>query len=86
MNKKTGETLSQIIEQVKAKLNQAYFAFHGAYADRPTSISPIGRELKELRRQSASLRDFLNTVAAITSRQDLRDSIKSKSERLEESL
>ncbi len=24
------------------KLNQAYFAFHGTYADSPTSISPIG--------------------------------------------
>ncbi len=58
------------------KLNQAYFAFHGAYADRPTSISPIGLELKKLRSQSASLKDFLNTVAAMTSRQDLRDSIK----------
>jgi len=58
------------------KLNQAYFAFHGAYADKPTSISPIGLELKELRGQSASLGDFLNTVAAMTSRQDLRDSIK----------
>jgi len=57
------------------KLNQAYFAFHGAYADRPTSISPIGLELKELRRQSTSLEDFLNTVAAMTSRQNLRDSI-----------
>jgi hypothetical protein len=41
------------------KLNQAYFAFHGTYADRPTSISPIGRELKKLRNQSASLKDFL---------------------------
>jgi len=58
------------------KLNQAYFAFHGTYADRPTSISPIGLELKELRSQSASLKDFLNTVAVMTSRQDLRDSIK----------
>ena len=58
------------------KLNQAYFAFHGAYADRPTSISPIGLELNELRGQSASLKDFLNTVAAMTSRQNLRDSIK----------
>ena len=53
------------------KLNQAYFAFHGTYADRPTSISPIGSELKELRNQSTSLRDFLNTVAAMGSRQDL---------------
>jgi len=60
------------------KLNQAYFAFYGTYADSPTSISPIGLELKELRSQSASLRDFLNTVAAMTSRQDLKDSIKLK--------
>jgi predicted nucleic acid-binding Zn-ribbon protein len=58
------------------KLNQAYFAWHGTYADRPTSISPIGLELKELRSQSASLKDFLNSVAVMTSRQDLRDSIK----------
>jgi len=58
------------------KLNQAYFAFYGPYADRPTSINPIGLELKELRSQSASLKDFLNSVASMTSRQDLRDSIK----------
>ena len=54
------------------KLNQAYFAFHGTYADRPTSISPIGVELKQLRNQSASLKDFLDTVAGMTSRQDLK--------------
>ncbi len=58
------------------KLNQAYFAFHGAYADRPAFISPIGLELKKLRAQSDSLKDFLNTVAAMTSRQDLGGSIK----------
>ncbi len=58
------------------KLNQAYFAFHGTYADSPTSISPIGVELKELRSQSASLKGFLNTVAAMTSRQNLKDSLK----------
>ncbi len=58
------------------KLNQAYFAFHGTYADSPTSISPIGVELKKLRAQSASLKDFLNTVAAMTNRQELSDSIR----------
>lgn len=63
------------------KLNQAYFAFQGTYADRPTSISPIGLELKELRSQSALLKDFLNKVAVMTSRQGLRASIKSQSER-----
>ena len=57
------------------KLNQAYFAFYGTYADSPTSISPIGLELKELRSQSVSLKDFLNTVAAMTSRQNLREAL-----------
>ena len=58
------------------KLNQAYFAFHGTYADSPTSISPIGAELKQLREQSTSLKDFLDTVAIMTSRLDLSLSIK----------
>jgi hypothetical protein len=58
------------------KLNQAYFAFYGTYADSPTSVSPIGVELQELREQSASLKDFLDTVAAMTSREDLMASIK----------
>jgi len=53
------------------KLNQAYFAFYGTYADDPTSISPIGVEMTELRDKSASLKDFLETVAAMTSRDDL---------------
>ncbi len=57
------------------KLNQAYFAFHGTYADSPTSISPIGAELKQMREQSASLKAFLDTAASMTSRQDLSLSI-----------
>jgi len=58
------------------KLNQAYFAFHGTYADKPAFISPIGLELKQLRGQSSSLKDFLNTTAAMTSRQDLREAVR----------
>jgi len=58
------------------KLNQAYFAFHGKYADRPTSISPIGAELKELRGRYTSLKDFLNAVATMSSRQDLDMALK----------
>lgn len=57
------------------KLNQAYFAFHGTYADSPTSIDPIGQELKELRSRSASLKGFLDRVSAMTSRQDLIESL-----------
>ena len=59
------------------KLNQAYFAFHGAYADEPTSVSPIGFELKKLRGQIESLKEFLNTVADMTSRQELQEMIDS---------
>ena len=58
------------------KLNQAYFAFHGAYADSPTSISPIGGELKTLRGRSASLKSFLDTVAVMTSPRDLEKSVR----------
>ena len=58
------------------KLNQAYFAFYGTYADRPTSISPIGDELKQLRGQSASLKEFLDTVSSMTSRKALLESLK----------
>ena len=58
------------------KLNQAYFAFYGTYADSPTSVSPIGLDLKELRNRTASLKDFLNTVAAMTNRHDLEAILK----------
>ncbi len=57
------------------KLNQAYFAFHGTYADDPTSVSPIGVELRELREQSASVKDFLDSAAQMTSRKDLQESL-----------
>jgi hypothetical protein len=57
------------------KLNQAYFAWYGTYADEPTSVSPIGVELRELREQSASLKDFLYIVVNMTGRQDLQEAI-----------
>jgi hypothetical protein len=57
------------------KLNQAYFAFYGTYADEPTSVSPIGVELRELRSQSSSVRDFLNRAARMTGRRDLQASV-----------
>jgi len=54
------------------KLNQAYFAFHGTYAEAPQAISPIGEELKALRRKSPSLGAFLRTVAGISSYEELK--------------
>ena len=53
------------------RINQAYFAFHGLYADTPASSSPIGPKLEELRQRSSSLGDFIHTAARITSEADL---------------
>jgi hypothetical protein len=57
------------------KLNQAYFAFYGTYADEPTSVDPIGLEMRALRQQSVSLSAFLNTAVSMSSRQDLIDGL-----------
>ncbi len=53
------------------KLNQAYFAFYGSYATGPGSVDPIGPQLQKLRAASASLREFLFTVARMRSYDDL---------------
>ena len=53
------------------KLNQAYFAWHNTYANQPGFITPIGEELMQLKAESSSLKEFLKSVAGMTSRQDL---------------
>ena len=61
------------------KLNQAYFAFHGAYADVPGGAAgedPVGPAVRALRAQSPSLADFVNTIAWMTSFQQLQQAIK----------
>jgi len=49
------------------KLNQAYFAFYGTYADTPAYIDPIGTAIQDIRNQRSSLKDFLNAVDHVTS-------------------
>jgi hypothetical protein len=53
------------------KLNNAWFAFNGAYADSPASISPIEGQLRSIRADSADLSAFLNRVARITQAREL---------------
>ncbi len=55
------------------KINQAYFAFHGTYATSPSSVSPIGDQMRRLRAQSKSLEEFLRTVASFGSYQEFLD-------------
>jgi hypothetical protein len=62
------------------RLNQAYFAFHGAYADEPggaagTVEDPIGSAVRALRLKSTSLLQFLNRASWITSYADLQQAV-----------
>jgi hypothetical protein len=60
------------------RLNQAYFAFNGAYADQPggaAGTDPVGPAVRALRQQSSSLADFLNRISWMTSLDDLQRSL-----------
>lgn len=60
------------------KLNQAYFAFYGAYADIPGGAAgedPVGPAVRALRERSTSLADFLYRIAWMTSFDELRAAV-----------
>lgn len=62
------------------RLNQAYFAFYGAYADVPGGAAgsdPVGSAVRILRAQSLSLAEFIRRVAWVTSFEDLQRLIRS---------
>ncbi len=61
------------------KLNQAYFAFYGAYADVPGGAAgedPVGPAVRELRQQSGSLSEFLNQISWMSSFDQLQKVVK----------
>ncbi len=60
------------------KLNQAYFAFYGAYADSPVSAAgedPVGEAVRALRANSPTLADFLRQMGKMNSYTDLQEAI-----------
>jgi hypothetical protein len=46
------------------KLNQAYFAFHGTYAESGASASPVGGQVRDYRDLSPDLGTFIGRVAS----------------------
>lgn len=57
------------------RLNQAYFAFHGAYADLPGGAAgedPVGPAVRKLRESSNSLRSFLDAISGMVSFEELQ--------------
>jgi hypothetical protein len=57
------------------KINQAYFAFYGAYADVPGGAAgedPVGPAVRALRAQSTSLADFINRISWMTTFEQLQ--------------
>jgi hypothetical protein len=58
------------------RLNQAYFAFYGAYADVPGGAAgqdPVGPAVRELRARSESLAQFLDRISWMTSFETLQE-------------
>ncbi len=55
------------------KINQAYFAFYGSYADQAGARGedPIGPAVTALREQSNTLIDFVNTISWMTSLEEV---------------
>jgi len=56
------------------KLNQAFFAFYGAYADTPgeQGEDPIGPMIVAIRESSSDLREFMDRMGSVTSLESLQ--------------
>ncbi len=63
------------------RLNQAYFAFNGAYADSPgggaAGTDPVGPAVVELRSRSKSLASFLQQISQMTTFEQLQAALRS---------
>jgi hypothetical protein len=57
------------------KLNQAFFAFYGSYADQPGFENPIANNLKVLRSKCTSLADFVWQASAFTEPDELKQAV-----------
>jgi hypothetical protein len=62
------------------KINQAYFAFYGAYADQPGGAAgsdPVGTAVRTLRTDSSSLAQFVKRISWMWSFEQLQQAVQS---------
>jgi len=62
------------------KLNQAYFAFYGAYADEPFSAAgadPVGNDVRILRARSRNLLSFIQKISWMSNYSQLEQAVNS---------
>ncbi len=56
------------------KLNQAYFAFNGTYAEQPESSSLVGEQMKDIRAASADVSALIATVSRVSTIAEFEES------------
>ena len=55
------------------KLNQAYFAFRGRYADSPASLSPAGDQMEELRSYMSDIGEFIRVISEVSNPEEFEE-------------
>jgi|APSaa5957512535_1039671.scaffolds.fasta_scaffold04341_4 hypothetical protein len=66
------------------KINQAYFAFHGTYAESPSSTSPIARYMWDLREQVESVGEMVKLLRPLGTYQEFEELLVERGIELEE--
>ena len=64
------------------KINQAYFALYGIYAESAGSVSPIGEQLREFRSLVPSTGDFVKEISQISSYSEFLEELKNKKSKI----
>ena len=64
------------------KINQAYFALYGIYAESAGSVSPIGEQLREFRSLVPTTGEFVKEISQISSYSDFLEELKNKKSKI----
>ena len=55
------------------KLNQAYFAFNGTYAEQPESSSPVGAQMRDIRAAGPDVKALIDTVSRVSTIEEFEE-------------